>query len=402
MENQKVGCECEDKFSDNMCDKPCLLECGESGKCRIQDDNGTEECFCSDHRYRGFNCSILIEELQPSGLGLEAKAAVGVVAVLMVCLMMLLVVLYALWRRRNITMMKIVYWFHSFEEDDDRDCDAFVSYASADLDRQFVIQVLAPMLEGQMCFSLCLHQRDFLPGQYISHNISESVKRSRRTIMVVSPAYVSSDWCRFEFQMALQEMVSQKHRILPILLDDVGSLKKDMDETLKKVLEAVTWIKYPGTEAKDKELDQFWKRISLSMPKKRPVSEEQGPIKAHPAHIVSPSLSPNTNLTSSTCKGFKDIDSSDIPEGSTHHYEIILHEGDKEDAIFRVSPPGKDSDGGFESSRKKRARTTLLPNFLGPLCGRSNSKSFSSSQSHTQTSESVLNKTGIPKNRRFV
>ncbi|KAK3734806.1 hypothetical protein RRG08_063652 [Elysia crispata] len=298
FEDENIVCKCEPNFSDNLCDKPCLLQCGELGKCKIVDDNDTEECFCSDHRYRGYNCSTLIEEDEPSGLQIEVKTALWVVAVLLLFSIVLLMVSYALWRKRNITMMKIVYWFQAFEEDDDRDFDAFVSYSSADFDHQFVLQVLTPRLEGQMCFSLCLHHRDFLAGQYISQNISESVKRSRRTIMVVSPAYVSSDWCRFEFQMALQEMVSQKHRILPILLDDVSSLKKDMDETLRKVLEAVTWIKYPGSDASNKELDQFWKRIILSMPKKRPTAAEQGSNNQQFTSVASPSLSPDIVLSS--------------------------------------------------------------------------------------------------------
>ncbi|GFO20385.1 interleukin-1 receptor accessory protein-like isoform x5, partial [Plakobranchus ocellatus] len=95
----------------------------------------------------------------------EVKAAIVVVAVLVLCLLVVVVALYILWRRRNIYILKLVYWFQGFEEDDSRDCDAFVSYASADLDRQFVIQVLVPRLEGRMSFTLCLHQRDFLPGQ---------------------------------------------------------------------------------------------------------------------------------------------------------------------------------------------------------------------------------------------
>lgn len=298
FENNTMLCICEANFSDQLCDKPCLLDCGGRGVCAIQHSTGREDCLCYDHRYRGFNCSTLYEPLKDSHqLSQEVQAAFAVVAVLVVILMMLLVVVYVLWRRRNITMMRIVYWFQSFEEDDDRDCDAFVSYASADLDREFVVQVLVPRLENQMCFSLCVHQRDFLPGQYISNNISESVKRSRRTIMVLTPAYVNSDWCRFEFQMALQEMISQKHRILPILLHDVSSLKKDMDETLKRVLEAVTWIKYPTEDSNDKEFDQFWKRIALSMPKRRLKSPEQGENNSSYTSLTALSQSPESKMS---------------------------------------------------------------------------------------------------------
>ena len=58
---------------------------------------------------------------------------------------------------------------HNFSFDlhlaDDRDFDAFVSYASSDLDRKFVLEVLVPRLEESLSFTLCLHQRDFMAGQ---------------------------------------------------------------------------------------------------------------------------------------------------------------------------------------------------------------------------------------------
>lgn len=47
---------------------------------------------------------------------------------------------------------------------DDMENDAFILYVSTDQDRQFVVQTLIPKLEGQMCFTLCIHQRNFVSG----------------------------------------------------------------------------------------------------------------------------------------------------------------------------------------------------------------------------------------------
>ena len=45
---------------------------------------------------------------------------------------------------------------------------------------------ITAILEEDHDFKLVLHQRDFLPGVAILHNISEAVTRSRRMIMLLS------------------------------------------------------------------------------------------------------------------------------------------------------------------------------------------------------------------------
>ena len=48
---------------------------------------------------------------------------------------------------------------------DGREYDAFISYKSTPADEKFVLQYLFPKLEAEMRFKLCLHFRDFLPGE---------------------------------------------------------------------------------------------------------------------------------------------------------------------------------------------------------------------------------------------
>ena len=47
---------------------------------------------------------------------------------------------------------------------DDKEFDAFVSYRSSETDEEFVYKRLYPKLEKEMGFKLCLHYRDFIPG----------------------------------------------------------------------------------------------------------------------------------------------------------------------------------------------------------------------------------------------
>ena len=70
--------------------------------------------------------------------------------------------------------------------------DAFVSFCAAD--RTWVLDTLLPTLEDTAeGYKLCLHERDFQVGTYIMDNIGENIEKSRRVILVLSPAYIKSE-----------------------------------------------------------------------------------------------------------------------------------------------------------------------------------------------------------------
>lgn len=161
--------------------------------------------------------------------------------------------------------MKVAYFFQPYEDNDDKVWDAFVSYKSDGADEDFVLHKLQPVLEEQLGFRLCLHYRDFVIGAAIFENIIEAINNSRRTILVLSPRFLSSEWTRYEYQVALQEMLKKKHRIIPVILEDISEME-DVDETLKQILSSITYIKWPESEKKQKH---FWKTLQFSLPKKR-------------------------------------------------------------------------------------------------------------------------------------
>ncbi len=41
-------------------------------------------------------------------------------------------------------------------------------------------------LEEELGFSVCIHERDFMPGKRILENIQNAIEKSRRTIAVIS------------------------------------------------------------------------------------------------------------------------------------------------------------------------------------------------------------------------
>ena len=120
----------------------------------------------------------------------------------------------------------------------------------------------------------------------IAENIIQAVESSRRTILVLTPAYAQSEWCRLEYQKAQHEMLKMRHRIIPIMLEDVTPKScPNMDRNLQTILETVTYLKWPGSDRScldvnhrqsdsSKCQERFWKLLQLSMPKRKHWSQE--------------------------------------------------------------------------------------------------------------------------------
>jgi hypothetical protein len=75
--------------------------------------------------------------------------------------------------------------------------DVFVSYAKENL--TWVRQNIMAELEGRMGLRLCIHERDFIPGNNIVDNIADCVSSSKKVMMVFSwtssaASGVSSSW----------------------------------------------------------------------------------------------------------------------------------------------------------------------------------------------------------------
>ena len=126
--------------------------------------------------------------------------------------------------------------------------DAFVAYHKNDMN--WVLNELFENLgdtdppkdvPNQPRFRLCLHDRNFIPGDTIEDNIVRAIERSRKTILVLSKSFLTSEWCRFELQMARMESFEQgRNLIITVMLE---SLPIDtMPRTLRRMVEKNTHI----------------------------------------------------------------------------------------------------------------------------------------------------------------
>ena len=98
----------------------------------------------------------------------------------------------------------------------------------------------------------------------IANNILQCINKSKHIILVLSPAYVNSDYTRMEWQVAQHRMVSKKIRVIPILFEDISCVKTAIDATLKNIIESITYIEYQGI-MNVKQMELFWKKLHSAL-----------------------------------------------------------------------------------------------------------------------------------------
>ena len=129
--------------------------------------------------------------------------------------------------------------------------DAFVAYHEED--SLWVRTVIIESLENINGLKLCIHERDFTPGEPIEENISRAIESSRRVILVVSPSFVTSHWCLLEMRLARQVSLERGRDILiPVILQHIGGSKGD--RTLFNILNQNTYLEWPRDNAEGQEL----------------------------------------------------------------------------------------------------------------------------------------------------
>ncbi|XP_060075268.1 toll-like receptor 4 [Ylistrum balloti] len=148
------------------------------------------------------------------------------------------------------------------EDDDDYLYDAFISYCSDDY--MFVVKEMLIHLEDNHGLRLCLHQRDFIPGEDIAQNITNAIHQSRKTVIILSRNYLNSYWCIFEFNMARMESIYSRGGdsvLLLVFYEDIPP--RDLPLSLLDIIESKTYIEYPRGDLHGNVV--FWDELASSI-----------------------------------------------------------------------------------------------------------------------------------------
>ncbi|XP_035536177.1 interleukin-1 receptor accessory protein [Morone saxatilis] len=236
--------------------------------------------FQSEDLKREFNCSVknkrgfetrrvqLVEEVSlPS---VELGCGLGVTLVLM---LLLFVVYHVFWLE-----LLLLYrsWFGTDERHtDDKEYDVYISYARNSEEEQFVLSTLRSVLENELGYSVCIFDRDSLPGGTITDETLSFVARSRRLLVVVSPGYAShGSQALLELKAGIDGMALGGH-LRVILIQYKPVQRQGWVRELRRARVALALVRWQGDKSKELT-SRFWKRLRVELPVRRVGGGEEG------------------------------------------------------------------------------------------------------------------------------
>ena len=96
---------------------------------------------------------------------------------------------------------------------------AYIAYNENSADNTWVFDDLQPNMEqGPEAVQLCIKSRDFIPGHSLIESISKNIQQSRKTVLVLSPNFVKSEWCYHEMEMAKMRLLDENLDVIVLVL----------------------------------------------------------------------------------------------------------------------------------------------------------------------------------------
>ncbi|NXT03687.1 TLR1 protein, partial [Jacana jacana] len=155
--------------------------------------------------------------------------------------------------------------WHSQPQEEERALQfhAFVSYSERDA--PWVKNELMPNLEkGEGCVQLCQHERNFVPGKSIVENIINCIEKSYKSIFVLSPNFVQSEWCHYELYFAHHKLFSENSdSLILVLLEPIPPyLIPARYHKLKALMAKRTYLEWPKERSKRA---LFWANLRAAL-----------------------------------------------------------------------------------------------------------------------------------------
>ncbi|XP_038829457.1 interleukin-1 receptor accessory protein [Salvelinus namaycush] len=233
---------------------------------RIQDfssEDLTREYNCSGRNGRGVATRRAVLEEEVYLPSVELGCGLGVTLFLM---LVLFVVYHIFWLE-----LLLLYrsWFGTDERcTDDKEYDIYISYARNSEEEQFVLFTLRRVLENELGYTVCIFDRDSLPGGTITDETLTFVGRSRRVLVVLSPGYgLQGTQALLELKAGLDSMAWGGH--LRVILVQYKPLRRDgWVRELRRARVALALVRWQGDKSSDLS-SRFWKRLRVELPVRR-------------------------------------------------------------------------------------------------------------------------------------
>ncbi|KAL6032116.1 hypothetical protein STEG23_011071 [Scotinomys teguina] len=138
---------------------------------------------------------------------------------------------------------------------------AFVSYSGHD--STWVKNELLPNLEKDD-IRVCLHERNFIPGKSIVENIIHFIEKSYKSIFVLSPHFIQSEWCHYELYFAHHNLFHEgSDNLILILLEPIPQFSIPSNyNKLKTLMARKTYLEWPREKSKH---GLFWANLRATI-----------------------------------------------------------------------------------------------------------------------------------------
>nr|WLR90746.1 TLR1 [Equus caballus] len=138
---------------------------------------------------------------------------------------------------------------------------AFISYSGHD--SAWVKSELLPNLEKED-IRICLHERNFIAGKSIVENIINCIEKSYKSIFVLSPNFVQSEWCHYELYFAHHNLFHEAfNNLILILLEPIPQYSIPSSYHKLKILMAKrTYLEWPKEKSKH---GLFWANLRAAI-----------------------------------------------------------------------------------------------------------------------------------------
>ncbi|XP_068831526.1 toll-like receptor 1 [Capricornis sumatraensis] len=139
--------------------------------------------------------------------------------------------------------------------------DAFISYSGHD--SAWVKNELIPNLEKED-IRICLHERNFVAGKSIVENIINCIEKSYKSIFVLSPNFVQSEWCHYELYFAHHNLFHEgSDNLILILLEPIPQYSIPSSyHKLRALMAQRTYLEWPKEKSKH---GLFWANLRASI-----------------------------------------------------------------------------------------------------------------------------------------